>query len=164
MSALVHVVVAGPTLKKLTPAPITSSNAFAPAGVVPSRGGPFASTIGNAFAPFTSTVPFASKLVEVAPAVATHSNDTPTANGQRSRLTDTTPRTYTLTQLLNRGPTKSSTDQTRGAFRLPCLRSTGSSELAGTRRMGVMSRVGLAGVLVALLIPVRRPDRVQVRR
>src|SRR5437660_6305282 len=112
MSALVHVVVAGPTLKKLTPAPITSSKAFAPAGVVPSRGGPFASTIGNAFAPLTTTVPFASKLVEVAPAVATHSNDTPTANGKRSRLTDTTTRTSTPTQLLNRGRRSRARDQT----------------------------------------------------
>src|SRR5438128_9129 len=70
MSALVHGVVAGPTLKKLTPAPTTSPSASAPDGVVPPRGGPFASTIGKTFAPFKSTVPLASTLVTVAPAVA----------------------------------------------------------------------------------------------
>src|SRR6266516_5299136 len=69
MSALVHGVVAGPTLKKLTPAPTASLSASAPVGVVPPRGGPFASTIGKTFAPFKSTVPLASTLVTVASAV-----------------------------------------------------------------------------------------------
>src|SRR5919204_947752 len=100
MSALVQVVVAGPTLKKFTPAPITSSSAFTPDGVVPSRGGPFASTIGNVFVPFRRTVPFASRLVVVAPAAATQgakglpraarqaaSSAPPPDGGTRSNLT-----------------------------------------------------------------------------
>ena len=70
MSAFVHGVVAGPTLKKLTPAATASRSASAPDGVVPPRGGPFASTIGKTFVPFNSTVPFASTLVTVAPADA----------------------------------------------------------------------------------------------
>src|SRR5438132_511175 len=73
MSALVHGVVAGPTLKKLTPASTTSRNASAPDGVVPPRGGPFASTIGKTFVPFRSTVPLGSTLVTVAPADAAES-------------------------------------------------------------------------------------------
>src|SRR5437588_6829219 len=71
MSALVHGVVAGPTLKKLTPASTASCSASAPDGVVPPRGGPFASTIGKTFAPFKSTVPFESRLVGLAPAAET---------------------------------------------------------------------------------------------
>ena len=70
MSAFVHGVVAGPTLKKLTPTATASRSASAPDGVVPPRGGPFASTIGKTFVPFNSTVPFASTLVTVAPADA----------------------------------------------------------------------------------------------
>src|SRR5262245_66057641 len=103
MSALVQVVVAGPTLKKFTPAPITSSSAFAPDGVVPSRGGPFASTIGKLFAPFNRTVPFASRLVEVAAAPATQRSERPATSGQTSRFTGATPYGRTSVRTYHRG-------------------------------------------------------------
>src|SRR3954464_13803585 len=80
MSALVHGVVAGPTLKKLTPASTTSCSASVPDGVVPPRGGPFASTIGKTFDPFTSTVPLESRLVTVAPADAAEITTATTAD------------------------------------------------------------------------------------
>src|SRR5437879_5618431 len=86
MSVLVHVVVAGPTLKKLTPAPTTSAKAFAPAGVVPSRGGPFANTIGNTGAPLSTTVPFGSSLVTPAPAIPAHTSTSISATGQTSHF------------------------------------------------------------------------------
>src|SRR5207249_3463116 len=75
-----HGVVAGPTLKKLTPASATSRSASAPDGVVPPRGGPFASTIGKTFVPFTSTVPLESRLVTVAPADAAEITTATTAD------------------------------------------------------------------------------------
>lgn len=56
-------------MKKFSPAPIVSLSASVPAGVVPSRGGPFESTIGKIFVPLSRTVPFASQVVTVAPAV-----------------------------------------------------------------------------------------------
>src|SRR6266487_4986266 len=86
MSELVHVVVAGPTLKKLTPAPTTSARAFAPVGVVPSRGGPFANTIGNTGVPFSTTVPFGSSVVAPAAAIPTHTSASTRATGQTSRF------------------------------------------------------------------------------
>ena len=87
MSALVHAVVAGPTLKKLTPAPTTSANAFAPVGVVPSRGGPFANTIGNTGAPFNTTVPWGSSVVTPAAAIPAHRSASASATGQTIRFT-----------------------------------------------------------------------------
>src|SRR5437763_13473694 len=86
MSALVQVVVAGPTLKKLTPAPTTSANAFAPDGVVPSRGGPFAKMIGNAGAPFSTTVPLGSSVVTPAAATSAHTSASSSATDQTMRL------------------------------------------------------------------------------
>src|SRR5438067_13618981 len=86
MSELVHAVVAGPTLKKLTPAPTTSANAFAPVGVVPSRGGPFANTIGNTGAPFNTTVPAGSSVVTAATALPAHASASTSANGQTKRF------------------------------------------------------------------------------
>src|SRR5207244_6415850 len=86
MSALVHAVVAGPTLKKLTPAPTTSAKAFAPAGVVPSRGGPFANTIGNTGAPFNTTLPLGSRLVTPAAAISTQTSASTATTSQTSRF------------------------------------------------------------------------------
>src|SRR5438270_11551451 len=87
MSALVHGVVAGPTLKKFTPAPTTSASAFAPAGVVPSRGGPLAKTIGNTGAPFNTTVPLGSSVVTPAPEIPTQTSPRASATGQTIRFT-----------------------------------------------------------------------------
>src|SRR2546426_9121263 len=86
MSELVQVVVAGPTLKKLTPAPTTSANAFAPDGVVPSRGGPFAKMIGNAGTPFNTTVPLGSSVVTPAAAIPAHRSASTSATGQTMRF------------------------------------------------------------------------------
>src|SRR5437867_8603879 len=86
MSALVHAVVAGPTLKKSTPAATTSPSASAPNGVVPPRGGPFASTIGNTFAPFKSTVPRGLRPVVVALAADTNKPPTMTARAKTASL------------------------------------------------------------------------------
>src|SRR5712691_4377582 len=86
MSELVHVVVAGPTLKKLTPAPTTSANGFAPDGVVPSRGGPFAKMIGNAGAPFNTTVPLGSSVVTPAAAIPAQASANTSATGQMKRF------------------------------------------------------------------------------
>src|SRR5438874_2546804 len=87
MSELVHVVAAGPTLKKLPPAPTTSATAFAPVGVVPSRGGPLANTIGNTGAPFKTTVPLGSRVVTPAAAIPVHRSASASATGQTIRFT-----------------------------------------------------------------------------
>ena len=70
---------AGPTLKKLTPAPTTSANASPPEGVVPPGGGPLASTIGNTFCPPSRTVPDESVVVTAAPATVADTSATATA-------------------------------------------------------------------------------------
>ena len=72
-SAAFQAVVAGPTLKKLTPAPTTSSSASAPVGVIAPRSGPFASTIGKTLRPSSSVVPYGSSrvLAPAAPCTAT---------------------------------------------------------------------------------------------
>src|SRR5262245_14714394 len=86
MSALVQGVVAGPTLKKFTPAPITSATALEPDGVIPSSGGPFASTIGNTSTPSRSRVPSWSRPVEPARAPPTSTDDATNASSHSRRL------------------------------------------------------------------------------
>src|SRR5919198_1942005 len=87
MSELVQAVVAGPTLKKLTPAPTTSARAFAPLGVVASRGGPFARTIGNTNAPFSTTVPLASSVETPASAIPAQARARANARDHARRFT-----------------------------------------------------------------------------
>src|SRR5438874_5985110 len=91
MSAVVHAVVAGPILKKSTPAATTSLRASAPEGVVPPRGGPFASTIGNTFDPFRSTVPLGSIVVTAASALAAASAKTATTTARPIPFNGTDP-------------------------------------------------------------------------
>src|SRR5215204_7269951 len=67
MSVLVHVLVPGPTLTKLTPAAAISASPSPPAGVVEPRSGPFPRTIGKTLRPSTRIVPLRSTRV-VAPA------------------------------------------------------------------------------------------------
>ena len=85
--ALVQVVVAGPTLKKLTPPPTTSDSASAPDGVVPPRGGPFARTIGRERTPPTRTVPFGSVVVTPAAATSAQTSATSRPASQTSLFT-----------------------------------------------------------------------------
>src|SRR5262245_18269975 len=86
MSALIQGVVAGPTLKKFTPASITSATALAPEGGLPSNGRPFASTIGNTLTPSRSTVPSWSRPVEAARAPPTSTDDATNASSHSRGL------------------------------------------------------------------------------
>src|SRR5436305_2048200 len=81
MSACVHGVVAGPTLKKSTPAETS--------GAIASGSGPFASTIGNVGTPSTRIAPLASNLVVAACAVAAASA-APTHAKRKTMLRPTT--------------------------------------------------------------------------
>ena len=91
MSAAVQATVAGPILRYVAPAEATSARASAPPGVVVPGSGPFASTIGNVFAPSRRTVPAPSLLVVAAAAPLAHTAATTASNPAKRRTTIWTP-------------------------------------------------------------------------